>query len=595
MQSDDNMAKFCELSGVSGGEAEATASMFLTLAEGDVGGALDLFFDSFQGAPDFVTVESASTPQQDVAKRMNCSMVDAEGHIKALVLKTSCSFDEAGSLLNETASVDDAFDLWADRRLVQFRRDLNNEIENKNENKQQTWARLEARKADEIDHSMKRHFAKTRNEKLLSLMKEKLLLHQLTELMSDNHDFLATMVVELMPTILLACRRDDEGNLKYPLQHSGRRCRASEETWEAEQEHYRHILKREKFDQANWETLLNNQQMLEEALESTIVLWLGGFIESGNTPPADEELFSTFVQDRTGIAFATEAAVFEFLGREPTCDPPLGSLEKTTSSELLRVRSMLPSWQPFGSDKRRCCRSDHMAVVFRAEVPSSRAGRILHLERDFKMHGVAVQKPDGEVQYLSMPQAITMESGDWLWFGFMDSRCAIWHEQCCSFVGDDATSKIGMARLPLYEIEMPDDPKWRGKTVADLQESGINMLGLLLPHQQSEPIWHPAIDAGIETGSRMLVLPSQVSKLTSKLGFQGVRVQREPERDLQHVADVVARSHSQMPLAIPSQRQALVGVSGSHVANSDASSNGRLHVCDGIAACLSGVMRCFVL
>lgn len=595
MQSDDQVAKFLELSGASGGEAEATATNFLTLAEGDVGGALDLFFDSFQGAPDFVMLGGPSSRQQDVAKRMNCSMVDAEGHIMALVSKTNCSFDEAGSLLNETGSVDDAFDLWAERRLVQFRRDLKNEIENKNENKQQTWARLEARKADEIDHSMKRHFAKTRNEKLVPLMKEKLLLRHLPELMSDNHDFLAAVVGEFMPTILLACRRDDEGNPKYPLQHRGRRCRASEETWKAEQEYYRHILKREKFDQANWETLLNNEQMLEEALESTIVLWVGGFIESGNTPPADEQLFSTFVRDRTGIAFATEAAVFEFLGREPVCDPPLGSLEKTTSSDLLRVRSMLPSWEPLDRDKRRCCRSDHMAVVFRVEVPASRAGRILHLERDFKMHGVAVQKPDGEVQYLSTPQAITVECGDWLWFGFIDSRCGLWHEQCCSFVGDDATSKIGTARLPLYEIEMPDDPEWRGKTVADLQESGINMLGLLLPHHQSEPIWHPAIDASIETGSRMLVLPSQVSKLTSELGFQGVCVQRMPEGDLQHVADVVARSHSQMPRAMPSQREALVGASGSHVANSDASSICCLPVCNGIAACLSGVRSCFVL
>jgi len=40
---------------------------------------------------------------------------------------------------------------------------------------------------------------------------------------------------------------------------------------------------------------------------------------------------------------------------------------------------------------------------------------------------------------------------------------------------------------------------------------------------------------------------------------------------------------------------ALVGASGSHVANSDASSICCLPVCNGIAACLSGVRSCFVL
>lgn len=574
MHLDEKVARFLELSGVSGEEAAATASTFLTLAEGDVGGALDLFFDSFQGVPDVVPLVRADSRQQNVATIMNCSFTEVEEHISALVLKTNnvCTYDEACSLLAETGSVDDSFDLWINRRLLEFQREFTN-----HGNQPDNWSRIEARKADEIDHNMKHHFALTRNEKGCNLSKEKLLLHQLTELMSDHPDFLTTIVATFMPTIVLARRRDDDGNLMYPLQHNGRRGQASEEVWEAEQEYFRHILNRERFDQANWETLLNSKQMLEEALVSTIVLWVGSFIESGKTPPTDTELLSTFVQDRTGLAFATEAAVFQFLGREPAWDPPpLGSLERTESSELVRVRLKLPSWEPRERDKRRCCRSDHMAAVFRVAVPSSRAGRILHLERDFQMHGVAVQKPDGKVQYLSNPQAITVQSGDWLWFGFIDSRCALWHEQCCSFLGDDASSEIGIARLPLYEIEMPDDPKWRGKTVADLQECGINILGLLLPNnQQQEAIWHPAGAAGIETGSRMLVLPSQVSKLSSELGFQGVRVVQPVVEGptttrataSQHVAAPahqpllrVAHSHGQQARAALSQRRGFLVV-----------------------------------
>ena len=209
------------------------------------------------------------------------------------------------------------------------------------------------------------------------------------------------------------------------------------------------------------------------------------------------------------------------------CGPLPPYLERTSSSPIPKLitktslQGDLVGW-----------RSNHTAMVFRVAAPPSRYSRLLgpdglDLERDFKMLAVAIQDEHG-VEDCQLNQT-ELRQGQWLWFTFTDQKCSLWNDYLRKFVDGAVAPMTEMARLPLYEVAVPEGTKWASKTlteVAPLHEEHVHIMGISKAGRA--PAWHPEGGARLEPGSTLLVVAGQVRMLTDVLrGVESRKRKRE--------------------------------------------------------------------